>query len=70
MKNGKLALCVILLFVVAAMAGVSGATIMRGRLKDPAFNKAFLEATGRQWENVYRIRERGIRPYRRSAYII
>lgn len=54
---------------VAAMVGVSDASIGRWRLKDSAFNKAFLEATARQWENVGRIRERGCRPYRRSGYI-
>lgn len=54
---------------IAAMAGVSDTTIMRWRLKDLAFNKAFLEATARQWENVNYIRERGFRPYRRSGYI-
>lgn len=54
---------------VAAMVGVSDTTIMRWRLKDPAFNKAFLEATARQWENVSRIRERGFRSYRRSGYV-
>lgn len=54
---------------VAAMVGASDASIMRWRLKDPAFNKAFLEATARQWENASSIRKRGFRPYRRSGYI-
>lgn len=54
---------------VAAMAGVSDTTIMRWRLKDPAFNKVFLEATARQWGNADRIRRRGFRFYRRSSYI-
>ncbi len=54
---------------VAVMVGVSDTTIMRWRLKDSAFNKSFLEATGRQWENVDCIRRRGFRSYRRSGYI-
>ena len=54
---------------VAAMVGISDTTIMRLRLKDPAFNKVFLEATARQWENASRIRGRGLRSYRRPCYI-
>ena len=54
---------------VAAMAGVSDITIMRCQPKDPAFNKAFLEATACQWENINRSRERGPHSCRRSGYI-
>ena len=54
---------------VAAMTGVLDASIMRWRLKVSAFNKAFLKAMARQWENASNIRKRGFRPYRRSGYV-
>ena len=51
------------------MTGVLDASIMRWRLKVSAFNKAFLKAMARQWENASNIRKRGFRPYRRSGYV-
>ena len=55
---------------VCRLCGIRDMTLGRWRKRFPDFNKAYIDAVGRQWRNAENLKNEGIRTYQRKAEVL